>query len=90
MPPSPSVCSCGMSSSRSNEACGLTAPGAMTGTPTPPGSTSGGMSGPFQQRDTNAYGKLTGDELPFALFDRLDADKDGSVTEVELTALWKK
>jgi hypothetical protein len=40
-----------------NEACGLTAPAApMTGTPGKPGA--GGMSGPFQQRDTNGDGKL--------------------------------
>ena len=70
-----------------NEACGLTAPGAMTGTP---GGTGGGMSSPFKQRDKNNDGKLTRDELPAALFDRLDADKDGSVTEAELTALWKQ
>lgn len=69
-----------------NEACGLTAPGAMTGTP---GGTGGRMSSPFKQRDKNNDGKLTRDELPAALFDKLDADKDGSVTEAELTALWK-
>ena len=69
-----------------NEACGLTAPGAMTGTP---GGTGGGISSPFKQRDKNNDGKLTRDELPAALFDKLDADKDGSVTEAELTALWK-
>ena len=70
-----------------NEACGLAAPGAMTGTP---GGTGGGMSSPFKQRDKNNDGKLTRDELPAALFDKLDADKDGSVTEAELTALWKR
>jgi Ca2+-binding EF-hand superfamily protein len=47
------------------------------------------MSSPFNQRDKNNDGKLTRDELPAALFDKLDADKDGSVTEAELTALWK-
>ena len=73
-----------------NEACGLTVPGAMTGTPTPPGGTSGGMSSPFKQRDTNGDGKPTRDELPAALFDRPDADKDGAVTEAELTTLWKR
>jgi CubicO group peptidase (beta-lactamase class C family) len=41
----------------------------------------------FQQRDKNNDGKLSPDELPVALFDRLDADKDGSVTEQELKAL---
>jgi Ca2+-binding EF-hand superfamily protein len=48
------------------------------------------MSDPFQQRDTNGDGKLTRDELPAALFDRLDADQDGFVSETELTALWKR
>jgi hypothetical protein len=72
-----------------NEACGLPAPAApMTGTPGKPGA--GGMSGPFQQRDTNKDGKLTRDELPAGIFDKLDADKDGLVTEAELTALWKR
>lgn len=70
-----------------NEACGLTAPAAMTGTP---GGTGGGMSSPFKQRDTNNDGKLTRDELPAALFDKLDADKDGFVSEAELAALWKR
>jgi CubicO group peptidase (beta-lactamase class C family) len=72
-----------------NEACGLPAPAMpMTGTPGKPAA--GGAGGPFQQRDTNQDGKLSRDELPAALFDRLDADKDGSVTEAELTALWKR
>ncbi len=70
-----------------NEACGLTAPGAMTVTP---GGTGGGMSSPFKQRDKNGDGKLSRDELPAALFDKLDADKDGFVTEAELKALWEK
>jgi Ca2+-binding EF-hand superfamily protein len=48
------------------------------------------MSGPFQQRDTNGDGKLSRAELPAALFDRLDADKDGFVSEAELTALWQR
>ena len=72
-----------------NEACGLPAPAMpMTGTPGKPGA--GGAGGPFQQRDTNQDGKLSRDELPAALFDRLDADKDGFVSEAELTALWKQ
>lgn len=66
-----------------NEACGLTALGAMTGTP---GGTGGGMNSPFKQRDTNNDGKLSREELPAALFDKLDADKDGFVTEPELKA----
>jgi Ca2+-binding EF-hand superfamily protein len=49
-----------------------------------------GAFGPFQQRDTNQDGKLSRDELPAALFDRLDPDKDGFVSEAELAALWKR
>jgi CubicO group peptidase (beta-lactamase class C family) len=72
-----------------NEACGLPAPAmSTTGTPGKPGA--GGAGGPFQQRDTNHDGKLSRDELPAALFDRLDTDKDGFVSEAELTALWKR
>ena len=69
-----------------NEACGLSAP--TTGTAGKPGA--GGAGGPFQQRDTNQDGKLSRDELPAALFDKLDADKDGVVSTAELTALWKR
>ena len=47
------------------------------------------MNGLFKQRDKNGDGKLDRTELPAALFDRLDADKDGSVTEEELKALSK-
>jgi CubicO group peptidase (beta-lactamase class C family) len=72
-----------------NEACGLPAPAMpTTGTPSKPGG--GGAGSPFQQRDTNKDGKLSRDELPAALFDKLDADKDGFVSEAELTALWKR
>jgi CubicO group peptidase (beta-lactamase class C family) len=75
-----------------NEACGLPAPAMpMTGTPGKSGAGGAdGMSRPFQQRDTNKDGKLSRDELPAALFDKLDADKDGFVSEAELTALWKR
>jgi CubicO group peptidase (beta-lactamase class C family) len=72
-----------------NEACGLPAP-AMPTTGTPGKPAAGGAGGPFQQRDTNKDGKLSRDELPAALFDRLDTDKNGFVSEAELTALWKK
>ncbi|MCU0872255.1 MAG: serine hydrolase [Pirellulaceae bacterium] len=56
----------------------------------------GGMAGPgvgggnraFQQRDQNGDGKLHRDELPGALFDRVDANKDGFVAEDEMKTLW--
>ena len=41
----------------------------------------------LRQRDANGDGKLGREELPQALFDRLDQDKDGFVSELELRSL---
>lgn len=49
-----------------------------------------GMTSLFKQRDKNGDGKLERSEVPAALFDRLDANKDGFVTEDEAKALWQK
>jgi CubicO group peptidase (beta-lactamase class C family) len=54
------------------------------------GGGAGALTSQFKQRDKNHDGKLTRDELPAALFDRLDTDKDGFVTEAELAALWQR
>ena len=49
-----------------------------------------GMASLFKQRDKNNDGKLSRDEIPAALFDRLDANKDDFVTEDELKSLRKR
>lgn len=64
-----------------DESAGIASKGGMGG--------GAAMNGLFKQRDKNNDGKLGADEIPAALFDRLDADKDGSVTEAELKALRK-
>lgn len=71
--------------SLANESAGITSTRGMA-----PQGQDGGASAlttQFKQRDKNNDGKLSRDELPAALFDRLDADKDGFVIEEELKAL---
>jgi len=71
-----------------DEAAGIASKGGMGGL----GQSAGGgsaMNGLLKQRDKNNDGKLGPDEIPAALFDRLDANQDGSVTEVEFRALRK-
>lgn len=79
----------GVFKSLASEACGLVA---SAGQPGAPGTSnaSRGRARTFSQRDTNKDGKLDHDEIPAALFNRLDAGKDGFVTEAELLAIWKR
>lgn len=72
-----------------NEACGLVAIADQAGAPGTPDA-SAARPRTFAQRDTNQDGKLGRDEIPAALIDKLDADKDGFVTEPELRARWKR
>jgi hypothetical protein len=62
-------------------------PGARGRSEIHPGSASDKNS---RQTDLNHDAKLTPDELPAALFDRLDADKNGFVSEAEMAALWRR
>lgn len=48
-----------------------------------------GINALMKKYDKNGDGKLDRSELPGALFDRLDANKDGLVTEEEAKALWQ-
>jgi CubicO group peptidase (beta-lactamase class C family) len=68
-----------------NEAAGIASAGAGLAGNT---SKTGGSNNPFTQRDKNGDGKLSRDELPAVLFNRLDADRNGFVTEEELASLW--
>lgn len=71
--------------SLANEAIGIASSGAPFAGGTP---NAGGTGNAFKQRDKNGDGKLGRDELPAALFNRLDANGDDFVTEEELKLLW--
>lgn len=69
-----------------NESAGIASKGGMGGLGQGGGA---GTSSLFKQRDKNNDGKLGKDEIPAALYERLDSDKDGFVTDEELKALRK-
>lgn len=71
-----------------NESAGLASKGGTDGLGQ--GGGAGAMSSQFKDRDKNGDGKLGRDELPAALFERLDANKDGFVDEEEVKALREK
>jgi hypothetical protein len=71
-----------------NEAAGVAPAGAGMAAGASPG-TSAGMGGAIKKYNKSGDGKLDRSELPGPLFDRLDTNKDGFVTEDELKALWK-
>jgi CubicO group peptidase (beta-lactamase class C family) len=71
--------------SLANEVIGIASSGASFAGGTQNAS---GTGNAFKQRDKNGDGKLGRNELPAALFNRLDANGDDFVTEEELKLLW--
>ncbi len=73
-----------------DESAGIASKAGIGGLGQGEGGAGAGMSTLLKQRDKDNDGKLSPDELPAALIDRLDADKDGFVNEEELKELGKK